>query len=110
MIGSLIGNVLGQWTYLVTTLLISSAVIGGAEVFHKNTLRSEWRIFGIIIFTGLLQGIPMSHYSIVMDAYGFGEKYILGPRLTVAPVEDVMFAVAVPAFIAAVTIYYYNHV
>jgi len=105
----MIGEALGQWTYLVTTIAISLLIIIGVEFFHKNTLRDEWRIFAFIITVGLVQGVPMSHFSMTMDAYEFGKEYIIGIMLTASPVEDVIFAIAVPAFIAAVTIYFYHH-
>lgn len=105
----MIGSALGQWTYLVTTIIIGLVIIVGAELFHTHTLRGEWRIFGIAVLVGLVQGIPMSHYSMTMDAYEFGADYTLGISLTAGPIEDVIFAIVVPAFIAAVTIYFYHH-
>ena len=105
----MIGEILGQWTYLVTTVAISALIILGVEIFHKHTLREEWHIFAFIAAIGLIQGVPMSHFSIAMDAYKFGQEYILGKMIIISPIEDVVFAIAVPAFIAAVTIYFYNH-
>lgn len=105
----MIGSFLGHWTYLVTTVAISALIIILVEIFHKHTLREEWRIFAFIAAISLVQGAPMSDYAMIMDAYEFGEKYILGVSWLVSPVEDLIFAIAVPAFIAAVTIYFYNH-
>lgn len=105
----MIGALLGHWTYLVTTIIIGAVIIIGAELLHTHTLRDEWRLFALAIGVGLVQGIPMSHFSMTMDAYEFGSEYTLGIALTAGPIEDVAFAIVVPAFIAAVTIYFYHH-